>query len=180
MSVTRRTKRRYAHELYPHPDEYEVRPLEVEVPYLYAMAMGLEVFGTDWFGLWSPELKATDPERAQLTIRLTTERTMALIAARQRALLADALLQGMGGQEAWEWTESRYSEDPEIVYERAVHYGVPVEQIKPYPVVAEVGHHDHRDEPDARGWRTVHRIEGKESECPDCTEPIEDAEVVDD
>ena len=31
-----RTKRRYAHELYPHAGEYEVRPLAVEVPYLYA------------------------------------------------------------------------------------------------------------------------------------------------
>ena len=37
---TRRTKRRYAHELFPHPDECEVRPLAVEVPYLYARAIG--------------------------------------------------------------------------------------------------------------------------------------------
>ena len=27
----RRTKRRYAHELYPHAEEGETRPLEVEV-----------------------------------------------------------------------------------------------------------------------------------------------------
>ena len=48
----RRTIRRYAHELYPHPNEYEVRALEVEVPYLYARFIGLNTFGTDWFALW--------------------------------------------------------------------------------------------------------------------------------
>lgn len=43
----RRTKRRYAHELYPH-EEGTIRPLEVEVPYLYARALGLEIGGTSW------------------------------------------------------------------------------------------------------------------------------------
>ena len=42
----RRTKRRYAHELYPHADEFEVRKLAVEVPYLYARAIGFEIEGT--------------------------------------------------------------------------------------------------------------------------------------
>ena len=34
--MTRRTIRRYAHELYPHPDEWEVRPLSGEPPVVVA------------------------------------------------------------------------------------------------------------------------------------------------
>ena len=38
----RRTKRRYAFELFPHADEGEVRPLSIDVPYLYgAVVVGL-------------------------------------------------------------------------------------------------------------------------------------------
>lgn len=168
----RRTIRRYAHELYPHPEEGEVHPLADAVPYLYARAVGHEVRGTDWFDLgWSRETH-TVVDRA--AFRLTAERTMALIDARARALHADALFQGLTGAAAWEWAESRSCDETgEIVYDRAVHCGVPVEQIKPYPVLDEVDHHDHLDEPDVRGWRTVHRVDGKESECEACTEPIE-------
>lgn len=175
MSAERVTIRKFAHEFYPHADESEVRPLEVEVPYLYAMATGHNVFGTDWYDLWSVELKESDPDRAALTIRLTTARTMEMIYLRQRALLADALLQGLVGQEAWAWAESRMDEAGEWVYERAEHYGVPIEQIKPYPVVDEPDDHDHRDEPDERGWRTLHRVDGKESECLECTVPANGA-----
>lgn len=75
------TKRKYAHELYPHPAEGEVRPLAVEVPYLYARA------------------------------------------------------------------------------------------VKPYPCGPEPDQHDHLGDADARGWRTVNRVDGKESECADCCEP---------
>ncbi|MFI5426086.1 hypothetical protein [Aeromicrobium sp. UC242_57] len=100
---------------------------------------------------------------------------MEMIYLRQRALLADALLQGMGGQEAWEWAESRMDESGEWIYERAEHYGVPIEQIKPYPVVAERDRHDHHDAPDERGWQTSHRVEGKESECLECCEPEAEA-----
>ena len=39
----RRTIRRYAHEMYPHAEEGETRALAVEVPYLYARAVGLDV-----------------------------------------------------------------------------------------------------------------------------------------
>ena len=60
-------------------------------------------------------------------------------------------------------------------HDRAKHYGVPVEKIKPYPVLDEPDRHDHYGEPDARGWRTVTRVEGRESECPECCEP-DDAE----
>lgn len=172
----RRTIRRFAHELYPHPGEWEIQPLAQAVPYLYARAVGLNVHGTDWFDLWRPEHKQTEPERAELTIRLTTARTLEMVAARSAALHADALLQGLSGSEAWEWAESRAADETgEWVYERAVFYGVPVEQIKPYPVLAERDQHDHLDDPDARGWRTVHRIDGKESECPDCTETVSDS-----
>ena len=44
----RRTIRRYAHEMYPHAEEGETRALAVEVPYLYAKAVGLDVWGTGW------------------------------------------------------------------------------------------------------------------------------------
>ena len=46
--MTTRTIRRYAHEIYPHPEEWEVRPLEADVPYLYAIAIGLDLNGTGW------------------------------------------------------------------------------------------------------------------------------------
>lgn len=170
----RRTIRRFAHELYPHAKEGEDRPLEVEVPHLYAMATGLNVWGTDWYDLWSVELKKTDPERAALTIRLTSDRTSMLILARQRALHADALLQGLTGQEAWEWAESRMDEEGGWVYERAEHYGVPIERIKPYPVLAEPDHHDHdhKGEEAPGGGHFIKRVAGRESECDECTEPI--------
>lgn len=166
MSETeRRTKRRYAHELYPHAEEYEIRSLDVDVPYLYAIAVGYAVQGTGWFDApWRTD------EWASLAC---SERTIGFITACQRALLADALLQGLGGQEAWEWAESRYSEDGELFYERAIHYGVPVERIKPYPCGPEPEHHDHRIPSDRSGWWALHRIDGRESECADCTEPVE-------
>lgn len=157
---TRRTKRRYAHELYPHGEEYETRTLKVEVPYLYARMIGLEVRGTGWFDM-----------REGDAARLSGEHMNVLIASRHVAMLADALHQGLAGDEAWAWADrGLWDYDGDISYERAHHYGVPIDQIKPYPCGPEPDHHDHHDEPDAYGWRTVHRIEGKESDCPDCTE----------
>lgn len=167
VSETRRTKRRYANELYPHADEYEVRPLAVEVPYLYARAIGHSVHGTDWFDLLS------DGERGHLM--LANERTMAKIEANHAALFADAVHQGLVGDEAWRWATERYSDDSSWVWDRAIHYGVPVNDIKPYPVLNEPDHHYHYGDPDAHGWRTVTRVEGKESECDECTEPDEAA-----
>ena len=157
---TRRTKRRYAHELYPHPDEYEIRDLTVELPYLYAQFVGWQTWGTDW---------AKDRTRAGLLAgmqRIDKHRTTA-----QVALLADALHQGLIGQEAWEWVEERLTDELDIPFERAEHYGVLVDRIKPYEHNDELDHHDHYSEPDAHGWRTGTRIDGRESECPDCTEP---------
>ena len=129
----RHTIRRYAHEMYPHAEEGETRALAVEVPYLYAQAVGLNVWGTGWYD------DKTDAGRDRGILR-----HIQLIAARHMALVADALLQGMAGQEAWEWADLRaWDETGEWVYERAMHYGVPVERIKPYPCGPEPDRHDH-------------------------------------
>lgn len=159
-----KTKRKYAHELYPHADEDEVRSLEIEVPYLYAQAIGHAVFGTGWFDApW---------RNNQWASLATVGRTMRLIDLRQQALLADALLQDLVGQEAWEWAASRCDEGGEWVYERAVHYGVPIDQIKSYPCGPEPDHHQHLGDliPQV-GCRESIRVQGKESECADCCEP---------
>lgn len=160
---TRRTKRKYAHELYPHADEGEVRPLALEVPYLYAQALGLNVWQTSWFDM-----------REGDGLLASAYRTHLLIAAREHALLADALAQGMRGDAAWRWAQERACDETgELVYDRATgYYGVDAEAIKPYPCGPEPAHHDHYSEPDARGWRTSTRIGCKESECEDCTEEI--------
>lgn len=160
--TSRQTKRRYAHELYPHGEEHEIRPLSVEVPYLYARALGLEVSGTNWVNV-EPRTVAGD-------------RTWHMIDARHRAFNADALLQGLAGEEAWRWAEQRAMEESgEIVWERAVHYGVDPYAIKPYPCGPERDHHEHLSEADARGNRWVDRVQGKESECEQCTVPVEEA-----
>lgn len=154
----RQTKRRYAHELYPHGAEHEVRPLAVEVPYLYARALGLELADTSWTTV-QPRTIAGD-------------RTWHLIDARHRAFNADALLQGMAGEEAWQWAEQRAMEESgEIVWERAVHYGVDPDAIKPYPCGPEPDRHYHWSAPDAHGGRRGTNILGKESECEECTVP---------
>lgn len=164
-AIATRTKRRYAHELYPHPEEGEVRPLAVEVPYLYARAIGFDVQGTDWMDDRTPE-----------GYRRGGDRTRAMVDARGRALLADALLQGLAGDEAWQWAELRNSpEGVEWVWQRAHHYGVDPDKIKPCPCNVEPGQHDHVGEPEPPfGWRTVTRVDGRESDCPDCCEPIPD------
>jgi len=151
-----RTKRRYAHELYPHADEYETRPLAVEVPYLYARFVGFDVYDTGWF--------AADPAE-------TGPRIERLIDAARIALLADALHQGMTGDAAWKWADERIGDGNEIAWERAEHYGVPTRDIKPYPCGPTPADHRHYGPPDARGWRTVAFAPGPEDDCPDCTEP---------
>ena len=75
----RRTIRRYAHEMYPHAEEGETRALAVEVPYLYAQAVGLNVWGTGWYD------DKTDAGRDRDILR-----HIQLIAARHMALVADA------------------------------------------------------------------------------------------
>lgn len=167
----RRTKRRYAHELYPHGREDEIRDLAVEVPYLYARAQGLEVDGTSWFDM----LHRDQPDD---TRRLAAERTNHVVLTAQLALLADALLQGLTGQEAWEWAEARCGGDVigEWVWERGTHYGVDLARIKPYPCGPEPKYHDHMASTgDVMGHGIITRIDCAESECPDCTEPIPEA-----
>lgn len=153
---SRRTKRRYAHELYPHAGEWETRPLDVELPYLYARAIGFQVQGTGWFA---------DISEA------TGNRTAELITARQIALMADAMHQGLTGQKAWDWAIKRMDDAGECVYERAVHYGVDPSAIKPYPCGPEPDRHDHEESMPGTKWLNVIRIPGKESECDECTEP---------
>ena len=157
--MKRRTKRRYAHELYPHGEEFEVRPIAVEVPYLYSRAMGLEIEGTGWF---------KHPGRE------SNDRIMQLISARLIAFQADAMLQGLTGDVAWRWASNRASDESgEWAWERAEHYGVDPEKIKPYPCGPDPESHDHFDAPDGRRWGNVTRSAGTESECEQCTEPIE-------
>ncbi|MFF2822639.1 hypothetical protein ACFVRV_06250 [Arthrobacter koreensis] len=161
-SNTRRTKRRYAHELYPHADEWETRPLEVEAPYLYARTIGFDLWGTGWFNAEPKESNA---------------RTYDLINSRQIALMADAMLQGLTGQEAWVWSSERMTYDGEFVYDRATHYGVDPDLIKPYPCGPTPNHHDHVAAPDTRGWRTVTRVPGAEVDCEECTDPVTETEA---
>lgn len=158
----RRTKRRYAHELYPHPDEWETRPIEVEVPYLYARAIGFDVRGTGWFDHVAKE---------------AINRTNQMIDAQKIALMSDAMLQGLTGQAAWEWASDHQDETGEWVYERAIHYGVDPDKIKPYPCGPAPDHHDHLSPADKRGWQTVTRAKGAEEDCEECTEQISPVSV---
>ena len=156
----RRTKRRYAHELYPHAEEWETRPLEVEVPYHLARAVGFQPEGTSWL----------DAEP-----RLRGDRIHQMLNETRVALLAVALYEGLTGDEAWSWADVRLHEEIWQLWESCKKYGVPVDQIKPYPCGPEPDRHNHIDPSDARGWQTVHRIEGRESDCPECTEEVLDA-----
>lgn len=154
----RRTKRRYAHELYPHADEYEVRPLADEVPYRYAISVGLTTWGTGWID--------TDPQVRAIRIE-------ELVAAREIALVADALHQGMAGDEAWAWAQERMSDDDESIYDRAVHYGVDVARIKPYPCGETPKYHNHMASTgDVMGVGILTRIDVPEDECETCTEEV--------
>jgi hypothetical protein len=159
----RRTKRRFAHELFPHREEGEVRDLAVEVPYLYAFAVGMDVQGTSWSDLLGADLPAA---------RQAFDRTSRMVAAHHLALLADALHQGLVGQAAWAWAAQWMTgESAEVVWERAAHYRVPLDQIKPYPCGPAPAEHEHLAEPDRRGWRTVIYVPGAEEDCEECTEP---------
>ena len=152
----RRTKRRYAHELFPEGEMDEVRAVGVEAVYHYARAIGFDTQGTGWFDA-GPGKHA--------------ERVQQLVTERQVALLVDAIAQGFTGQEAWEWAFWRAQDEAgEFIYERAVHYGIDPAKIKPYPCGDEPDYHDHRGPETITGWPILTRIEGKESECPECTE----------
>lgn len=120
--------RKYAHEIYPHNPDGIVRQLAEDVPYLYARALGFEVDDS-----WHDALSSNDDARRALAM----SRTNYLVAAREIALTADALLQGLTGDEAWKWSQERAEEESgEWIWERAVHYGVNPDLIKPYPMGA--------------------------------------------
>ncbi|WP_394254732.1 hypothetical protein [Pseudoclavibacter helvolus] len=159
LPVARRTKRRFAHELYPHGGEMEVRPLAVDVPYLMARALGLNTWHTGWRLASSTEY---------------SDRVHQLVEARMLAFVADALLQGMAGDKAWAWaSEMGDEESGELLYDRAVHYGVEPGRIKPYPCGPIPQTHDHYSSTgDSSGHGTGARIEGPEEACEVCTEPL--------
>lgn len=159
-TVKRRTIRRYAHEVFPHPQEGEVRDLETEVKYLYAQWLGHELFGTDWFTLGDSD----DPVKR----RLTGLRTAHFIRLQQLALTADALHRGLTGQAAWEWVVKHHDPESEVTYDCAAKYltDAEMERIKPYPVLEEIEPHEHVN----RTTRIVTYAEGKESNCDECTE----------
>lgn len=163
--MTRRTRRRFAHELYPEPGDGA--SLEESARYWLARASGLNVWGTDWLDL----MDAPNP----LSRKLAWMRAEVLVRTRHIALLADVLASGLTGQEAWtEAAEMASDETGEIVWDRAVAHGIDPDRIKPYPVVAEPDHHRHWTPRDPRGVRVlIGTIDGKESECPDCTEEVE-------
>jgi hypothetical protein len=158
--LPRRTKRRYAHELFPHAADDELRPLAVDVPYWYARAKGLSLQDTSWS---SPEGLASAGERVTQFID-----TMRI------ALLADAAYQGLSGQELWDWVEHRVTDDMEVAWERAYEYidDDVIESIKPYSCGPEPEVHWHYEPRNAHGARFMHRAAGRESECIECTEPI--------
>lgn len=163
MITERRTKRRFAHELYPHPQELEIRPLAVDVPYLYARALGFDPDGTSWFDLLGAEASSAGPDRILL-----------YVSTGQAALAADAMLQGLTGDEAYRWVQERCQGDNlgEFLWERGTHYGVDPDAIKPYPCGPEPERHNHLSEPDSRGYQLVTIVAGRESECEECTEPV--------
>ncbi|PPH51220.1 hypothetical protein [Rathayibacter sp. AY1E1] len=161
----RRTKRRYAYELFPEPEEGATHSLADGMPHLYARAIGFSVQDTGWTDI-EPRTRAGD-------------RVMQMLSYAQIAFLADALLQGMTGDDAWRWADAKANEEAgEWLWERAEVYGVDPEQIKPYPCGPEPEHHYHFD-PARPGTRYVVRADMPESKCELCTEPVETDEARD-
>lgn len=161
--TTNATIRRFAHELYPSAEEWEVRPLEVEVPYLFARVIGLSTWETGFLDADAREQVARVEE-----LVLTTD----------LALLTDALQQGLTGDEAWRYAQVGGDGQAanEKAYERAVHYGIPVGRIKPYPIGPDPITHNHKSSTgDVTGSGLVTVIDMPEDQCPTCCEPEEDA-----
>lgn len=158
--MTRRTKRRYAHELYPEPKPDQRSDLHVTLPYLFARALGLDTWGTGWGDLPRTET------------RQSVSRIEEYVAAGQLALMADALTQGLAGAEAWAWVMDRsWDNMPEWLHERAHYYGLDLSLLKPYPCGTEPEYHWHNTlTGDSTRGGPMERVDGRESECPACTE----------
>lgn len=163
VTPTRRTKRRYAYELYPAgPEDGTTRPLSEDVPYAIARALGLTIWGTSW--------RQAEPRGA------AGDRISEFLSAARIAFLADALHQDLVGQEAWDWADARSNEEADaFLWERAEHYGINPALIKPYPCGPEPSTHDHMTDMVNR-FGFVTRIPIPESECAECTEPITEGE----
>lgn len=162
MSNARRTKRRLAHELYPRPkDEFSTHTLDEAVKHFMAFAVGTAVAGTDWL----------DALKGDETRRVAVDRLALHMMTTRVALLLDAIHQEKTSEEAWEHvTPFGYDDGDitgEVLYARARNHGITIDNIKPYPVLAETGTHCHQGEP---------LVNGKESECEACTEPVEDGD----
>lgn len=155
----RRTKRRYAHELYPDPDgSHTPGPLNRVVPHLYARALGLSVVGT----MWSAQAPA-----------VSAARSVDVVNARMIAALVDAISQGFMGQRAYDWAYAIASDETgEVVWDRAVEYGIDPYGIRPYPCGPEANYHYHYGPADHYGVRIGRSVHGRESECEACTEPV--------
>lgn len=161
----RRTKRRYAYELYPHREDSESRSLAVDVPYQIANAIGMSSGTREWH-----ELIDQGGDAAQAAVN----RTVQFLEACHVALLAVALHEGLSGQQAWdEATRWAGDEAGEMLWDAAQQYGVPLNDIKPYPIRGEASTHEHWSQETASGWREAIdlRVSGPESECDECTEP---------
>jgi hypothetical protein len=107
---------KYAHEVIPHPEEGETAPLETLVRYHYAQAEG-------WIKAFSDAIGASDygPAGADFTLA-------SFMGHMHRALLFDALAQGLTGQAAADWANTRnHSESAEWIWERAAAYGLDLE-----------------------------------------------------
>lgn len=171
MTATdRRTKRRYAHELYPHPEDGEPRALAVDVRHALAMAIGSQV-GREWHDLMSEGGESA---------RIASDRTMYHLALVEVAFLAVALADGLSGQAAWDWANSaRGDEVDKLLYDAAARFDVDWDAIKPYLIRSEPDTHEHWTPRNARGVKTLleYRVPGKESDCEACTEPVPASET---
>jgi hypothetical protein len=82
--------------------------------------------------------------------------------------------QGLTGQVAWDFVNHRIDDEMEMAEERA--YDVLTDEvivtIKPYPCGPEPTRHEHAGPSMHGGWRKVVMIDGPESACDACTEPV--------
>ena len=110
------SEKRYAHEVVPHPQEREMKPLEYLARYHYAQAQG-----------WVAAVLGSGGDEID---RLAVAQ---FLGHAHLGLLHDALAQGIEGQEAADWAAHRHhAESAEIVWERGDHYGVDMDSIKAY------------------------------------------------
>lgn len=110
------TEAKYAHQVIPHPDEGEKAPLETLVRYHYAQAEG-------WIGAFSDAINAGDYGIKGADFALAS-----FMGHMHRALLFDALAQGLSGQAVADWAgERNHSEAAEWIWERAAVYGLDLE-----------------------------------------------------